>query len=198
MTGPGNIIPQLLPGELLFVCGKRGSGKSTYLNYAIRLQQGFASKALFDPLDEHGILLEHGWTRPALIPGLSRSRKLLLRPDSGAPVLDRFPAALALCRKLPRPLIFGIDEVDKLCSPRMISASLQDCIEYGRHYGQGIICATRRPSQVHRSITANADYIAVFATTEPGDRDALESYGIEPENIPLDKDNHICYLKSYK
>lgn len=58
---------------------------------------------------------------------------------------------------------------------RGIAPEVTNIFHRGRHYRLSILCATRRPRDVHRIATSQADVIACFRQHEPGDLDYLAS-----------------------
>lgn len=62
-----------------------------------------------------------------------------------------------------------IEEADLYCSPSSIDESLDRLIRYGRHRKIDLCFVSRRPAEVHRNVTAQADEIISFRQTEPRD-----------------------------
>ncbi len=67
-----------------------------------------------------------------------------------------------------------VDETSKFCSPSSIDDNLARMIRYGRHWGQNLMFVSRRPQEVHRDVTAQADCLVVFSMAENRDVDYIE------------------------
>lgn len=61
------------------------------------------------------------------------------------------------------------DEADRFLAPAVRPPEAMVLINSGRHYGVGIVAASRRAARVPRDLSANASRIIVFRTTEPAD-----------------------------
>lgn len=76
------------------------------------------------------------------------------------------------------------DEIDMVCSPAFISDPLYRIIHYGRHVLNEdnekvfvkLIGASRRPANVSRDLTSQADSVIVFKIDEPRDIKYLNEY----------------------
>lgn len=82
------------------------------------------------------------------------------------------------------PLTAVVDEIDLFCNPRQIHDDLAQTIKYGRHWGQNLVCASRRAAEVHRNITAQSDCLISFRQTEPGDIRTLKQSYADAEKLP--------------
>jgi hypothetical protein len=69
------------------------------------------------------------------------------------------------------PLTVLIEEADLRCSPQYMVPALDKLIRYGRHWGVSIVALARRPAEISRHLTAQADTIVSFQTVEPRDLD---------------------------
>lgn len=76
-------------------------------------------------------------------------------------------------------LHFVVDEADWFCTPHEIPPEFDRIIKYGRHRNITLCCASRRPSEMHRNITANAWECFAFSLQEPRDLDYLKVYAGE-------------------
>jgi hypothetical protein len=72
-----------------------------------------------------------------------------------------------------------VDEADRWVDVAPLEAWIEH-VERGRHYGVGLFLATRRPSRLWRTATANADVLIAFRTFEPRDVEYLRDYGGKP------------------
>lgn len=62
-----------------------------------------------------------------------------------------------------------VEEVDLYCSPVWEPPGFSDCIRRGRHKGVSIITTSRRPAEVSRLLTSQADEFYIFRFSEPRD-----------------------------
>lgn len=69
-----------------------------------------------------------------------------------------------------------VDEIDRYCGPAHCQQDLWEIINYGRHNKISLIGMARRPARVNRDFTANADWLAVFQTSEKTDKKYLSDY----------------------
>lgn len=58
-----------------------------------------------------------------------------------------------------------------------------ELLKYGRHRDLSIIGVSRRPAEITRMLTSQADEIVSFQQTEPGDLKYLQKYGFRPEEL---------------
>jgi len=155
---------------LIVILGPRGSGKSTLLR---RIVGGRARRLTLDPLGEHdtlGDLVEIDEAADLVL--RKRTGPLALRvvatsEDDGA---DTASVSLALRRG-----VFAVDEADRWLSSEPAEPWVEH-VERGRHYGVGLVLATRRPYRLWRAATANADWLYVFRSREPRDLAYLREY----------------------
>lgn len=89
---------------------------------------------------------------------------------------------LELAQEL-KDLTLVIDEVDKICSPDYLSEQLRLIINYGRHDRINLFTSARRPADVARALTSNADEVITFRVEEPNDLDYLKKRGFDVEKI---------------
>jgi hypothetical protein len=77
-----------------------------------------------------------------------------------------------------------VEECDRYCSPWNIQPDLNWSINYGRQFGQTVIGCARRPAGVHRTWTANADWVVAHQVQEPADVRYLQSIrGFDPDEL---------------
>lgn len=174
--------------EILAVVGKKGSGKSHWVKQWIRARR--EPVVIFDRMDEYHAA---GACASDPIPGALR-----FADDNGAglrPFLDhvektgRLPRvsvvladpreADALCRFAMRAggLSVVFEEADAYMSPSQLSQPFQDLIRRGRHKGVSQVYVTRRPAELHRDVTANADLDVYFMLQEGLDLDWVRRRG---------------------
>ena len=61
------------------------------------------------------------------------------------------------------------EEISWAISPAKMDAGVENLIRYGRHQDVELIGISRRPAEVNRDLTANANEIYIFRTHEPRD-----------------------------
>jgi hypothetical protein len=195
---------------IAFVCGMRASGKSFLLaKYAAK----FSRRIVLDPNCEflgaysgarecHTLAQtidalddlsgERRWTvvtciDPEQVPRLCR----VLAPVGG---MGGYARAVG-------GLLVECGEVDVIAPNHAgISAEVRNLFQRGRHYRVSVVCATQRPRDVHRVVTAQADAVCAFRQHEPRDLDYLAqctSVAIAARVRTLDQYWHIQYLPNH-
>jgi hypothetical protein len=56
---------------------------------------------------------------------------------------------------------------------------LADVVDFGRNHGITLVTTAKRPFQVPRLLTSQADFIVSFRTTEKGDLEYFKDYGFD-------------------
>lgn len=152
------------------IFGKRGSGKTT-------LVRGLVASCdrlfILDPLAEyttrfglqfHNIndLINH-------VMHLSNPRRDALHycfyppgEMQGADYLLRVSEIVQNCTVV-------LEEIDLICSAAYIPPYLSNSIRRGRHFNVDLICVSRRPAEVPRLLTSQAQRFYLFRFTEPRD-----------------------------
>lgn len=152
--------------------GRKGSGKSYSIKTRLRAHRG--SICIWDTLSEYaGPASDNPVPGAVLYPSvrelaLASSQRRLARV---AVVQDRRDQFDAWCRwaLAAGPRLLVIDEVNLYCGPARGSEPLLELLRIGRHSCIDIEFAARRPAEVHRDLTAQADELVFFRTTEPRD-----------------------------
>lgn len=164
--------------KITFIVGRKGSGKSCL---AASLVSEADKRIILDPMFEHkgGILVTDFDSLVEYTDRLRLHRYAVVFRSMEPIETDLLVALLTEgdpnMPPLPGVTIF-IDEIDKLCDARVISEGLKRLVNYGRHYRVSLIAASRRPRQVHRDITANADRILIGQSQEPRDLEYLAEF----------------------
>jgi hypothetical protein len=163
-------------GELrgiTFLAGVRGSGKTTEM---VRLLDSCSGGIIFfDSLSKH-----EGVLRKAVIisqPGqlktylrrYNRTRfRILYQPRTGN--LDEHFESVCRIVMAFGWMIFGIDELDKLCGNRFAPTSmppgLYELVNYGRHHRVSMLATARTPIQVPRGFTSESCQMRLFRMHE--------------------------------
>lgn len=85
-----------------------------------------------------------------------------------------------------------LEEVDWLCNSRSIHPGLENIIKYGRHKKIDMIAVSRRPAEISRLLSSQADEVISFQQTEPRDLQYLAERGFDREKLmQLQKYNHL-------
>lgn len=85
-----------------------------------------------------------------------------------------------------------IDECYKLANPRFIHPVLDNLVNLGRHYAINLVLSSRRPHQVSRLLTSQADVFVCLKIKEPRDIKFIEEY------ISSDFAEKVQALEKYK
>lgn len=92
---------------------------------------------------------------------------------------DEFPLFCRWALRAADPRVghvIVLDEVNLYCSPHKASPELLEVMRIGRHSRVDVVFAARRFQEVHRDLTAQADQLRCFRTTEPRDLKVIADY----------------------
>lgn len=181
------MIPELVPGQLVFVAGPVASGK-TYL------LQKFAEREthvlLLDNAGDHidNPVFEHIFNAPrALAERFSQESvrdgfRIAYHP--GPSVEEGFDWCMSCIWQLPMPRYFFIDEMWELMSPQFQHPKMKVINKYARKANAlGVIGSTQRLSDVHKDFTSAARVSILFRTEEANDLGAIrDRWGKDVEN----------------
>lgn len=159
--------------------GRKGSGKSYSIKQRLRKFRG--SVCVWDTLSEYaGPASDNPLPRAVLYRSV---RELAIASSQGklakqAVVQDRRDKFDAWCRwaLAAGPRLLVIDEVNLYCGPSRGSEPLLELLRIGRHSCIDVEFAARRPAEVHRDLTAQADELVFFRTVEPRDLEWCRAY----------------------
>lgn len=167
------------------ICGKSGSGKSTFALRYLLNAPGLACRFLFDPEGEFAQRLR---LRPAVDPaGLEddvSTRWVIFDPHTMFPgataAAFRFFCdwAFAVSSRGAGRKVLLVDEVWKYCSPQSIPEELALCIQTGRKRGLDCMFATQRPNRLNGSILGEATELVAFRLQEPSALECVEALGM--------------------
>ena len=163
---------------IISVFGKRGSGKSNHIKNRL---QTFSRALVLDVMNEYGKWCETFENSIDLIDavearGSAPFRFRLLPKDSQdfATLLEL--GWVAQTKRIEETghrdfdsLTLVLDEIDMFCSPTSVPNELFTSLNLGRHRNLDIVCASRRPANVPRLMTANSDELILFRFSEPND-----------------------------
>jgi DNA helicase HerA-like ATPase len=153
------------------VCGRKGSGKSTYVKACLKEIIHFI---LFDYHLEHQ---QFGYPvrqldKLPLLWGRGVRRAIYV------PRYRSFEELEEVCKvaKILRNLVLVIDECDRLVEKKssLNNTNIGDLVHGGRHYGIGLISVTRRFADLHEAFISQADFTVFFSQHSSGDLRRLE------------------------
>ena len=153
------------------VCGRKGSGKSTYIKLLLKFIECFI---VFDYHHEHTNLgfpvydpkqIAILWTKGV--------KRLIYLPRYRS--LEELEEIARIAKNL-RNLVLVVDEMDRLVEKKqsLNKTEIGDLVHGGRHYGVGLISATRRFADLHEAFVSQADWTVFFSQHSSGDMDRLE------------------------
>lgn len=169
VRGPDNTI--------LFICGRKGSGKST-LVHAIAMEHDRVF--VLDTMGSEGepdfeVVTGLEACVDAITTAAERETfRLSLRASSTDDLLSLLP----IIETVPNALLV-IDETSYYCSPSYLPDELSSVLRYGRHAELSQVYVARRPSEIHREVTAAADVVITFQHHEPRDLAYFKAIGGE-------------------
>ena len=156
--------------KIICIFGRRGTGK-TYL--AHKLISGKRRVLVFDPLGQF-----KGEREFRTIPELARHcLENRLREDKVKPFAliyrprqarAEFPFIARVACEVGALCLLA-EEISWAISPARMDPAIENLIRYGRHQDVELIGISRRPAEVNRDLTANANEIYIFRTHEPRD-----------------------------
>lgn len=162
-TGSGKASK--LDNTVFVILGRKGSGKSFL---AAEIIEEYPRAIILDSLAEY--------SGDVVTDGLPDSvREILKRKDKPrfrivCRVLDKehCEKLMRLIYEIPNTL-FVIEETSMYCSPTYLPEDLSRLIQYGRHREISLMFISRRPAELNRNLTAQADLVVTFQQQEPRD-----------------------------
>lgn len=194
-----------------FVCGMRGSGKSTL---CARHGSRFPRRILLDPLGEFLGVYPKAREASTLAQTLdalddaSSERTWIVVACIDPEVMPKLCAALAPIGSVAGGysravggVVVECGEIDTVApNSQAIAPEVRNLFQRGRHYRVSVICATQRPRDVHRVATSQADSVCVFRQHEPRDVDyiaQLTSEKLASRVTSLPQFTHLQYLPGF-
>lgn len=178
-----------LPNEIIFVSGRRGSGKSYWTK---ELSQSLPRCVILDPLGEYKA--DEYFTEIETFIEFQKADKanpkfftVSFNPVDLEEDFDLFCRAI-----LARGDVYLImEELDQLSTPYNTPYDFAKLIKYGRHYGIQIVGVSRRPAEVSRLFTSQASRFVCFPQFEPNDIKYWRSIiGKAADQLPTMSDYH--------
>jgi hypothetical protein len=150
---------------IFYVCGKKGFGKTSFVKK--ELIPKWKRVVVLDSLG-----FEYPYKAADSIGEFADNLKANVEQESFYltynPLDNREEEFFKFCLVLTSCLIV-VEETDLFCTTSQIDPSLDRLIRYGRHRKLDLVFLSRRPAEVHRNVTAQADVIVSFKQTEPRD-----------------------------
>lgn len=181
------MIPDLIPGQLVFVSGPVASGK-TYLlqKWAERETHVLLLDNAGDHIDNPNF--EHIWGNPRALAerlgrdDIDRGFRVAYHPTSS--VEEGFDWCMSSIWQLSMPRFFFIDEMWELMSPQFQHPKMKLINKYARKANAlGVVGSTQRLSDVHKDFTSAARMSILFHTEEANDVGAIrERWGRDVES----------------
>lgn len=175
------MIPDLIPGQVVFVFGPVASGKTFLLTQWAEQQERVL---LFDTAGDHvdNGAFEHVWNNPrALIERLSvpdskDGYRICYHPQN---VEEGFDWAMSAIWQRDEPRWFIIEEIHELMNPYTQHPKMRVLNKYARKRASlGVIGSSQRIADVHKDFTSAARMSILFFSTESNDLKAIgERYG---------------------
>jgi len=172
---------------VLCVFGMKGSGKS-FLVKDIVLD--YPRVIAIDNIGEYNLEIVQGREqsiRRIVQASREESYRLAIRTNSVEEDLQIIKLVGTLAN-----MLLVVEETSKYVTSNYMPEPIEALIRYGRHRAISQIYMARRPSEISRELTANADGIIVFRTQEPRDvaymrtfiGDRADKLGTLPEYVP--------------
>lgn len=189
---------------VISVFGKRGGGK-TFLTS--KISRGFERTITFDTRNRIGVKGDNEKVYDCLLEGekfydfeklceaIERKAKkyhYIFKPRRPEMELEYFCECVDT-QEVNDALIW-IEEIGLLTSAgyHNIPENLEKLLRFGRHHRIHLIVNAQRPSDVHRTITAESSHIICFRQNEPRDLQYLSGYfGEHTRRIPDLKKHHF-------
>lgn len=153
---------------IVSIFGRKGSGKTELTKKIVR---DFPRVIAFDTVAQYGE--DNGFTvyygREACARALAQHEKaaefrISLRSDDTADLLALMGVAYEYT-----DVMVVVDETPFYCSPSQLPIEMSKLVRYGRHRRISQLYVAQRPSEIHRSITAQSDIIVSFTQREQRD-----------------------------
>lgn len=163
-----------MDNTVIFLCGRKGSGKSSLGKRIAR----DAPRVL--ALDTVGEFREADGA--TIIDGRDESIRAILAHYKEpkfflalrAPQTDEMLDIMRMCYEVPDHLLY-VEETSWYCTPSQVPDELAQIVRYGRHRRISQLYVARRPSEIHRDLTAQADLVVSFNQSEPRDLAYLQA-----------------------
>lgn len=161
------------------ILGKQGSGKTTLAKIESWPPEGCNRVLIFNPNDIAGWCCPRSWRIDEIrrrMRSINGYRFAVVPQDAAS-----WPGVVVeTCAELfavePAETLVIFDEMDTFWPARQPAGAISNVVQLGRNRGISWVGTTRRPAEIHRSITAALTHITTFRMEEPGDLDYLKAY----------------------
>jgi len=161
-------MSKLPDSPITVVLGQRGSGKTSWVkNHIPALPRFILWNTVnddfrgFDSVESNRDLYEYVWSKRN---GVFQVVVNCLEENEA----NSFDFACKLALALENVCLV-IEEVDTFATPTVIPFDLKRVLKVGRHYGVSMVAVSRRPAEINRLITSQAQRFVCFKTIEPND-----------------------------
>lgn len=161
--------------KIIGIIGRKGSGKSTILEYLLRSNPRLF---IFNTMGEHDWTVDHITnidTLPMYLDDVENPKeKFQAEFTPTGDILQQFDIVADEVYETGN-MTFAIEELPMLTkSAGYMQPSLGRLFRLGRHQALNLVWTAQRAAEVPRGVTGATDYFILFQQTEPGDIKALE------------------------
>lgn len=156
------------------ILGKQGSGKTTLA----KLNSWAERVVIFNPNAIGGWSCPRSW-RPEEIRRRLHSGagfRFSIVPEDSASWPGVVASACEAIFALDAEILVVFDEMDSFWPARQPTSEIANLVQFGRNRGISWLGTTRRPAEIHRTITASLTHITTFRMEEPRDLEYLQAY----------------------
>lgn len=154
--------------------GKKGSGKTTLVKECLREHSrvlAFDINGEYRP--EDGLAVVWGFEEcleamERIEPGETFAYSLRCVDDEEHDAVEDYLDLMRVAFELPGTLLV-LEECNNYCSSATLPWELARLVRQGRHREIDQYYVARRPSELHRDLTANSDFVVTFRQEEPRD-----------------------------
>lgn len=152
-----------MQNRIVFITGRKGTGKTTVAN-AIARQAYLSGRRVIVIAPMGGFDLPGAPTvydKAGVLSDRTNGRSFVLNPSNDDDALLAVEYAYGIGN-----VLLVIDEIDLYADVRAPQPLIMQIIRYGRHRAVSLIGISQRPANVVRDMTAQADYMIMFQSTE--------------------------------
>ena len=178
-----------MQNNISVIFGKKGSGKTTLARELIK-KSNSNSIVIWDYLGDYSGMGEIFKNRGDFINSFTREKKIYILQNFEE---NQFNDIAKIVYDIGK-IFFVVEEVDLICNPHFITGDFSKMIRYGRHFLIDMLFISRRPQEVNRLVTSQADNCYVFKFIEPRDKIFLKDWaGITSEELETLKQYNFIY-----
>ena len=169
----------MLQNEIIIILGRKGSGKSYLAN---KISKEIDRIIIADPLNEYKgghAFFTFGEFKNRIYDLITREQfRIVCKFTTDEDYIELFDFIFNL-----RNFTILIDELDMFAGSKSIAPEVKRLFSYGRHRQINIIGIARRPYELNRLVTSQADKIITFKQTEQRDLDYMKNLGFNPDEL---------------